>query len=124
MNFAYLCDASYDNDEHLIESYMSIFNIHSINTKPFNMGTNENSHILHISKDVTLEERRELEKNIKKILKSICLDVRLHAWHRQGHCSALHSNQRGTQASEIEIAKAETIIGIVGERGYKEADQG
>ena len=31
-NFSYLCDFSYDNDEHFIEPYMSIFDIHSINT--------------------------------------------------------------------------------------------
>ena len=31
-NFTYLCDLSFDNDEHFIEPYMSIFDIHSINT--------------------------------------------------------------------------------------------
>ena len=41
---------------------MSIFDIHSINTEPFNMGMNENPHILYISKDVTPEKMRELEK--------------------------------------------------------------
>ena len=55
-SYAYLCDLSFDNDEHFIEPYMSIFDIHSINIKPFNMGTNENPHILHISKDVTLRK--------------------------------------------------------------------
>ena len=52
-NFAYLCDLSFDNDEHFIEPYMSIFDIHSINTKPFNMGIEERYHMLHIPKDVT-----------------------------------------------------------------------
>ena len=47
-NFTYLCDLSFNNDEHFIEPYMSIFDIHSINTEPFNMGTNENPYILHI----------------------------------------------------------------------------
>ena len=61
-NFAYLCDLSFDNDEHFIKPYISIFDIHSINTEPFNMGMDENPRILHISKDVTPEERRELEK--------------------------------------------------------------
>ena len=74
-NFAYLCDLSFDNDKHFIEPYMSIFDIYSINTEPFNLGTDENPRILHISKDVTPEEMRELENNINKILKSICLDV-------------------------------------------------
>ena len=68
-NFAYLCDLSFDNDENFIKPYMSIFDIHSINTKPFNMGTDENPRILHISKDVTLEERRELEKILTKYSK-------------------------------------------------------
>ena len=59
-NLAYLYDLSFDNDEHFIEPYMSIFDIHSINTEPFNLGTNENPRILHISKDVTLKEKKEL----------------------------------------------------------------
>ena len=77
------------------------------------MGTDENPHILHISKDFTHEERRELEKNINKILKSIRLDRWRHAWHRQGHRSALHSDQRGTQECEIETAKVKTEMGTV-----------
>ena len=60
---------SFDNDEHFIEPYMSIFDIHSINTEPFNMGMDENPRILHISKDITLEEKRELEKILTKYLK-------------------------------------------------------
>ena len=67
--FAYLCDLSYHNDEHFIEPYMSIFDIHSINTEPFNIDMDENPHILHISKDVTLEERRKLEKKLTKYSK-------------------------------------------------------
>ena len=68
-DFAYLNDLSFDNDEHLIEPYMNIFNIHIINIKPFNMGTDENPRILHISKDVTLEERREFKKILTKYSK-------------------------------------------------------
>ena len=68
-NFAYLCDVSYDNDDHFIEPYMSIFDIHSINTKPFKLGMDEDPRILHISKDVTPEERRELEKILTKYSK-------------------------------------------------------
>ena len=47
-NFAYLCNLSYDNDEHFIEPYISIFDIYSINTEPFNIGTDKNPRILHI----------------------------------------------------------------------------
>ena len=68
-NFAYLCDLSLDNDEHFIEPYMSIFDIYSINTEPFNLCTNKNPRILHISKDVTPEKRRELEKILIKYSK-------------------------------------------------------
>ena len=53
LNFAYLCDVSYDNDEHLVEPYMSIFNIHSINAKPVNMSMEKNSCMLCIPKDIT-----------------------------------------------------------------------
>ena len=48
---------------------MNIFDIHSINTEPFNMGTDANPCILHISKDITLEKRRELEKLLTKYSK-------------------------------------------------------
>ena len=54
-NFAYLCNVSYDNDEHLIEPYMSIFDIHYINTELFKRGMDENPRILYISKDVNPE---------------------------------------------------------------------
>ena len=68
-NFTYLCDLSFDNDKHFIKPYMSIFCIHSINTERFNMGTDENPHILHISKDVTLQKRRQLVKILTKYAK-------------------------------------------------------
>ena len=45
-NFAYFCYLSFDNDENFIEPYMSIFDIHSINTEPFNLGTDENPRTL------------------------------------------------------------------------------
>ena len=54
--FAYLCDLYYDNDEHFVEPYMSIFNIHFINTEPFNIGMEENSRMMRIPKGVTRGE--------------------------------------------------------------------
>ena len=78
-NFTYLYDLYFDNDEHFIEPYISIFDIHSINTEPFNLDTDENPRILHISKDVIPEEMRELEKILTKAQKyflertTICL---------------------------------------------------
>ena len=68
-NFAYLFDVYPDGDVHFIEPYMSIFDIHSIDTEPFNIGTDTDPRILHISKDVTPEERRELEKILIKYSK-------------------------------------------------------
>ena len=72
-NFAYLCDLSFDNDEHFIEPYMSIFDIHSINTEPFNMDTDENLRTSHISKDVTPEENEnEARKVMTDIHEGVC----------------------------------------------------
>ena len=52
-DFIYLYDAYLDNDEHFIESYMSIFDIHFINAEPFNMGMEKNSRMMCILKDFT-----------------------------------------------------------------------
>ena len=60
---------------HCIDQNTWIFDIHSISTEPFNIGTENEPRVLHISKDVTPEERREIENNINKICKSICLDI-------------------------------------------------
>ena len=50
-NFTYLCDLSFDNNEHFIEPYMSIFDIYSINTELFNMGTDaKSSHIVYLKR--------------------------------------------------------------------------
>ena len=69
--FAYLFDVFSDGSVHCIDQNTCIFDIHPICTKPFNIGTENVSCILHISKDITLEERRE----INKIFKSIFLDI-------------------------------------------------
>ena len=72
-DFAYLCDLSFDNDEHFIEPYMSIFDIHSINTEPFNMDTDENLRTSHISKGVTPEENEnEARKVMTDIHEGVC----------------------------------------------------
>ena len=74
-NFAYLFDVFFDGSVHCIDQNTCIFDIHSICNEPFNIGIENEPRILHISKDTTLEERREIEKNINKIFKSICLDI-------------------------------------------------
>ena len=68
MNFAYLRDVFYDNDEHFIEPYMSTFNIYFINTEPFNMGLEENSHMSRIPKDVTPRTIMRMNNNKELII--------------------------------------------------------
>ena len=58
-DFAYLFDVFSDGSVHCINQNTCIFNIHSICTKPFNIGIENEPRILHILKDVTPEERRE-----------------------------------------------------------------
>ena len=74
-DFAYLFNVFSDCSVHYIEQNTCILDIHSISTEPFNIGIENKPHVLHISKDVTPEERREIENNINKICKSICLDI-------------------------------------------------
>ena len=68
-NFVYLFDAFSDGSVHCINQNTYIFDIHSKCTKPFNIGTKNEPHILHILKDITLEERREIEKILIKYSK-------------------------------------------------------
>ena len=70
-NFAYLSDVFSDGSVHCIDQNAYIFDIHSICTEPFNIGTENEPCILHILKNITLEERREIDK----IFKSIFLDI-------------------------------------------------
>ena len=78
LNFAYLFDVFYDGSVHCIDQTTYIFDIHSICTESFNIGIENEPCILHISKNITPKERREIEK----IFKSICLDIKRHARHR------------------------------------------
>ena len=65
-NFAYLFDVFSNGSVHCINQNTCIFDIHSISTKPFNIGTENEPRILHILKNITLEERREIEKILIK----------------------------------------------------------
>ena len=62
LDFAYLFDVFSDGSMHCIDQNTCIFDIHSICTEPFNIGIENEPHILHISKDITPKERREIEK--------------------------------------------------------------
>ena len=68
-NFTYLFIVFSDGSVHCIDQNICIFDIYSIYTKPFNIGIENEPHILHILKDITLEERREIEKILIKYSK-------------------------------------------------------
>ena len=68
-DFAYLFDVFYDGSVRCIDQNTCIFDIHSVSTKQFNIGTKNKPCILHILKYVTLEERREIEKILIKYSK-------------------------------------------------------
>ena len=68
-NFAYLFDVFSDGSVHCIDQKTCIFNIHSICTEPFNIGTENEPRILYISKDTAPKERREIEKILIKYSK-------------------------------------------------------
>ena len=54
---------------HCIDQNTCIFDIYFISTKPFNIVTKNEPRILYISKDVTPEESREIEKILIKYSK-------------------------------------------------------
>ena len=68
MNFdlVYLCDVHPDGTVHYNIDCICMFDIHSIQLDSFIMGTNENSKNIHVSYDVTPEERKILRKKRKK----------------------------------------------------------
>ena len=68
-DFTYLFDDFSDGSVHCIDQNTCIFDIYSICTKPFNISTENEPCILHISKDVTPKERREIEKILIKYSK-------------------------------------------------------
>ena len=61
-DFAYLFDVFYDGSVRCIDQNTCIFDIYSICTELFNIGTENEPRNLHILKDTTPEERREIEK--------------------------------------------------------------
>ena len=68
MNFdsAYLCDVHLDGTMHYNIDCICMFYINSIQLDSFIMGTNENSKNIHVSHDVTPEERKNLRKEKRK----------------------------------------------------------
>ena len=68
-NFAYLFNIFSDGSVHCIDQNTCIFDIYFIYTEPFNIGIENEPCILHILKDITPEERREIEKILIKYSK-------------------------------------------------------
>ena len=76
MNFdsAYLCDVHPDGTMQYNIDCICMFDINLIQLDSFIMGTNENLKNIHVSHDITPEERENLrEKKKKKNEGSICL---------------------------------------------------
>ena len=68
MNYdlAYLCDVHPDGTVHYNIDRICMFDINLIQLDSFIMGTNENSKNIHVSHDVTPEERENLREKKKK----------------------------------------------------------
>ena len=67
MNFdlANLCDVHPDGTMHYNINRICMFDINLIQLDSFIMGANENSKNIHVSHDVTLEERKNLREKKK-----------------------------------------------------------
>ena len=65
-DLAYSCDVHPDSTMHYNIDRICMFDINSIQLDSFIMGTNENSKNIHVSHDVTLEERDNLRKKKEK----------------------------------------------------------
>ena len=64
-NLANLCDVHPDGTVHSNIDCICMFDINSIQLDSFIMGMNENSKNIHVSHDITLEERKFEKKKEK-----------------------------------------------------------
>ncbi|KAF2290100.1 hypothetical protein GH714_002290 [Hevea brasiliensis] len=65
--FAYLCDVSMDGTVYEIhDAYTSIFDIDSVHTIPFNLGTIDEPCNILLAADLTSDERKDFERILKK----------------------------------------------------------
>ena len=72
-DLAYSCDVHSDGTVHYNIDRICMFDINLIQLDSFIMGTNGNSKNIHVSYDVTLEERENLrEKNEGSIFLKTC----------------------------------------------------
>ena len=90
-DLAYLCDVHPDVTMHYNIDRICMFDINLIQLDSFIMGMNENSKNIHVSHDVTPEERENLRENKEKKKKSdgsICLKTCM----GQKNCTTFHSH--------------------------------
>ena len=73
--FAYLCDVLPNGYTCCDDHFMHIFDINSVQTKTFNLGTIENPKNILIASDSTPDEREKNERNINKKAESIRLEL-------------------------------------------------
>ena len=73
MNFdlAYLCDVHPNGIVHYNIDCICMFDINLIQLDSFIMGTNENSKNIHVSHEITPEERKNLKKKRKRKMKVV-----------------------------------------------------
>ena len=69
-DFSYLFNVFSNGSVHCIDQNTCIFDIYSISTEPFNIGIKNEPCILYILKDITPEEKREINKIFKDIINS------------------------------------------------------
>ena len=65
-DFAYLCDVLPNGYVHCDDHFMHIFDINSVQTKTFNLGTIENPKNVLISSDLTPDEREKMKEILIK----------------------------------------------------------
>ena len=65
-DLAYFCDVHPDDTVHYNIDRICMFDINLIQLDSFIIGTNENSKNIHVSYDVTLEERENLREKKEK----------------------------------------------------------
>ena len=65
-NFAYLCDMLHNGYSICDDHFMHMFDINSIQTESFNLGTYDNPKNILIASSLTLEERLKIKKTLRK----------------------------------------------------------
>ena len=75
-DFAYLCDVLSNDYSVCNDHFMHMFDINSIQTELFNLGTCNNLKNILIASNLTLEERLKIKETLKKRQKVFAWDFR------------------------------------------------